>query len=407
MDDSKPEDIAMGDASGETFDREYYATHCGALPYNHSCGFWAEFFGRIADELIRSFRPQRVFDAGCANGFLVESFWDRGVEAWGRDISRYANSDVRPDIRQYCSVGSIADPIEGRYDLVTCIEVLEHMPEAEAIRAIAAMTKATDRILFSSSPSDFNEPTHVNVHPAIYWLRLFAAQGFTPDMTYDATFILPHTLVLHRTDTDPREEDLAACAALVRTRLCLASRERTYAELEAERNKLNHELEVEKARSGQERAQFNDEIQAERARSNHAVEAERARSNHAIEAERARSNHAIEAEQAQANYDEAQLIRAICDLEAERVRAVSETDAAVQQRPSERDAQQARLIAQLEAQYQSVVTSTLWVSTAPLRAIGRWLPRPVRMGLRRSMGLARRGVAVPYAAFQGHRRPPS
>jgi hypothetical protein len=78
MDDSKPEEIAMGDASGETFDRECYATHCGALPYNHSCGLWAEFFGRIADELIRSFRPQRVFDAGCANGFLVESFWDRG-----------------------------------------------------------------------------------------------------------------------------------------------------------------------------------------------------------------------------------------------------------------------------------------------------------------------------------------
>ena len=149
------------------------------------------------------------------------------MEAWGRDISRYANSDVRPDIRQYCSVGSVADPIEGRYDLVTCIEVLEHMPEAEAIRAIAAMAKAADRILFSSSPSDFNEPTHVNVHRAIYWLLLFAAQGFTPDMTYDATFILPHTLVLHRTDIDPREEDLAACAALVRTRLCLASRERT------------------------------------------------------------------------------------------------------------------------------------------------------------------------------------
>jgi hypothetical protein len=95
-----------------------------------------------------------------------------------------------------------------------------------------------------------------------------------------------------------------------------------YAEVEAERNKLNHELEVERARSGQERAQFNHEIQAERTR----------------------SNHAIEAEQAQANYDEAQLIRAICDLEAERVRAVSEIEAAAL-------AQNARLIPQLEAQY--------------------------------------------------------
>ena len=139
-------------AVAETYDRDYYATHCGSLPYDHSCGHWPEFFGRIADELVRSFRPLRVFDAGCANGFLVEAFWDRGVEAWGRDISRFANSDVRRDIRPYCSVGSIADPIEGRFDLVTCIEVLEHMPEAEAIRAIVAMTRVTDRILFLPRP---------------------------------------------------------------------------------------------------------------------------------------------------------------------------------------------------------------------------------------------------------------
>jgi SAM-dependent methyltransferase len=346
MDNPKPEEIAVGDESHEIFDREYYATHCGALPYNHSCGFWAGFFGRIADELVRAFRPRRVFDAGCANGFLVESFWDRGVEALGRDISRYANSDVRPDLRQYCLVGSIADPIEGKYDLVTCIEVLEHMPEAEAIRAIAAMTAVTDRILFSSSPEDFDEPTHVNVHPIIYWLRLFAAQGFTPDIGYDATFILPHTLVLHRAATDPRDEDLAACAALVHTRLRLARREKAYAEIEAERNKLKHEL----------------------------------------EAERARSDQAIEAERAQANYYEAQLIRALCDLEAERVRADPD---------------------QLEAKYQAIVTSTLWKSTAPLRAIGRRIPRPVRIGLRRCMGLVRRGVANPRGAVPPDCHPPS
>jgi SAM-dependent methyltransferase len=280
VDDLTKDALAPDGAAGEIFDREYYATHCGSLPYDPSCGFWASFFGRIADELVRSFRPRRVFDAGCAHGFLVEAFRDRGVEAWGRDISRFANSHVRPDLRQYCAMGSIADPIEGRYDLITCIEVLEHMPEADAIQAIAAMARVTDRILFSSSPGDFDEPTHINVRPAIYWLRLFAAQGFGPDMGYDATFILPHALMLERADVAPGERDLNACAELVRIRLLLAGRERANRELEAERDRLNREL----------------------------------------EAERARVNHELEVQVAHANSSEAQLIQAICDLETERVR---------------------------------------------------------------------------------------
>jgi SAM-dependent methyltransferase len=345
MDDLTKDAPTPDGAAGEIFDREYYATHCGSLPYDHSCGFWAGFFGRIADELMRSFRPRRVFDAGCAHGFLVEAFWDRGVEAWGRDISRFANSDVRPDLRQYCAVGSIADPIEGRYDLITCIEVLEHMPEADAIQAIAAMACVTDRILFSSSPSDFNEPTHINVRPAIYWLRLFAAQGFAPDMGYDATFILPHTLMLERADVAPRERDLSACAELVRIRLLLADRERANRELEAERARVNHELVIERV--------------------NHELVIERARLNHELEVERARVNHELEVERAHANSSEAQLIRAICDLETERVRNIAE----------------------LEAKYQSVVTSTMWVGTAPLRSMGTRVPPWMRRGLRRTLGL--------------------
>jgi len=154
---------------GDQYDRAYYACHYGPLPYDRGEKHWAIFFGGIADELIRSFAPRRVFDAGCAVGFLVEAFWDRGVEAYGRDISDHAISQVRPELRPYCAAGSIAVPIDGRYDLITCIEFLEQMEESAAISAVAAMTRATD---------DFKEPTHINVRPAIYRRRLFADQGF-------------------------------------------------------------------------------------------------------------------------------------------------------------------------------------------------------------------------------------
>jgi glycosyltransferase involved in cell wall biosynthesis/cellulose synthase/poly-beta-1,6-N-acetylglucosamine synthase-like glycosyltransferase len=170
----------------------------GGIPYERS-PHWLEFFTGIADEIIRRLRPKRVFDAGCAWGFLVEALSDRGVEAFGVDVSDYAIANVRPDMRAYCSVRSLAQPIPGApYDLLTCIEVLEHMPEEEARKAISGMTQATESILFSSTPEDFNEPTHVNVHSVIYWLRAFAEYHFYPDLLFDASFVAPHAFLLRR-----------------------------------------------------------------------------------------------------------------------------------------------------------------------------------------------------------------
>jgi SAM-dependent methyltransferase len=365
----------QGPEHEEVYDRRYYATHCGALPYDHSCGFWAGFFGNIADHLIRSFRPKRVFDAGCAHGFLVEAFWDRGVEAWGRDISKFANSDVRRDLRQYCAVGSISDPIEGRYDLVTCIEVLEHMPEAEAIRAIEAMSKVADRILFSSSPTDLDEPTHINVRPAIYWLRQFAAYGFAPDMGYDATFVLPHTLVLERVETAPSDRDLFACAELVRVRLLSAERERVAGKLQAEQASLKHELVVERAR-----------VEYELAR-------ERPRIEHELVVERARIEHELEVERAQINQVEAELIRALCELEAERERAVRELEAERERAVRELELERERAARELGAERERI----------RLRSLGKRVERSTRLGVRRCLKFVRHSAGLPWRAIQGIR----
>ena len=98
---------------------EYYASHCRQIPYART-DHWLRFFGVVADTLVRSFAPRRVFDAGCAIGLLVETLWDRGVEAHGRDISAWAINQIRADVRHWCDVGSIANPVGGEYDLVTC-----------------------------------------------------------------------------------------------------------------------------------------------------------------------------------------------------------------------------------------------------------------------------------------------
>jgi O-antigen biosynthesis protein len=209
-------------AASGPYGPDYYASHCGPIPYDRSQPHWGMFFGAVADELVRVFAPTRVFDAGCAHGFLVEALWDRGVETWGRDISEFAISQVRSDVGQYCSAGSLAEPIQGHYDLVVCIEVLEHMPKAEAERAVANMAAVTDRIVFSSSPTDFAEPTHVNVNPPIYWLRLFAAHGFAPQRTTSLPTITPWALAFERSDRGRDDDELMSCAELVWQRLRLA-----------------------------------------------------------------------------------------------------------------------------------------------------------------------------------------
>lgn len=171
------------------FDSYYYSHDCGR-PYQRDES-WLTFFDIIAKRIIEQFNPKSVLDAGCAWGFLVESFRKRGVEASGIDISEYAIENVHPDIKEYCLVRSIIEPLENKYDLITCIEVLEHMSKKDAEIAIENMCSHAEAVIFSSTPFDFKEVTHINVHEPDYWAEQFARYGFFRDMDADVSCITP------------------------------------------------------------------------------------------------------------------------------------------------------------------------------------------------------------------------
>jgi SAM-dependent methyltransferase len=173
--------------TASSFGAYYYANCCGR-PYSRDEG-WLTFFGGIADKIVRDIAPRRVLDAGCAWGLLVEALRLRGVEAFGLDLSSYAIDQVASDVRPFCKVGSIAEPLPDRYDLIVCIEVVEHMPSEEADAAIANFCAHTDDVLFSSSPLDLREATHVNVQPPEAWAERFARHGFFRDPDFDANFV--------------------------------------------------------------------------------------------------------------------------------------------------------------------------------------------------------------------------
>jgi SAM-dependent methyltransferase len=222
------------------FDESYYS-----LSYREGTGVayerneaWLTLFGALADYICTVIAPRRVLDAGCAKGFLVEALREREVEAYGVDISEYALGQVREDVRPFCWQASLAEPFPDRYDLIVCIETLEHMPPAEAERAIGNIAEHTDDLLFSSSPADFREATHVNVRPAEYWAERFAARGMKRDFDTDLSTLITEWAVRFRRRDQPFPE-------------VVGDYERALASAVAERAQLRRQLIEDRARMAQ------------------------------------------------------------------------------------------------------------------------------------------------------------
>jgi SAM-dependent methyltransferase len=169
----------------------FYYRHCvGGDAYTRDRS-WLAFNASIADRIVADIQPNRVLDAGCGLGMLVEKLRERGVDAVGIDVSAYVIGQVHPSARPYCREGSLTDDLPESYDLIVTMEVLEHLATADAERAIANLCAHAGEILFSSTPFDRKELTHVNVQPPEYWAELFARHGFFRDVDYDASFMTP------------------------------------------------------------------------------------------------------------------------------------------------------------------------------------------------------------------------
>lgn len=168
----------------------YYYEHYEGTPYGRNPA-WIARMGEIADHVVATLDPTSALDAGCAMGILVEALRNRGVEASGVDISEYAISQIPEPVASYCRAASLAEPLGERYDLVITIEVLEHIAEVDLQKAIDNLCDSTDRILFSSTPYHYEDPTHINIKQPEQWSVEFARRGFFRDVNFDASFIEP------------------------------------------------------------------------------------------------------------------------------------------------------------------------------------------------------------------------
>ncbi len=139
------------------YDREYYDGEAESGYAAYADGEWtAQLCGVFADHLA----PRRLLEVGCAKGFLVRRFRSLGIDAYGVDISSYAIGAAPDEVKPYVSVADIRElpwP-DGSFDMVLCMETLEHVPPEEVPQAIAELARVSSGTVLCSIPSfGFND----------------------------------------------------------------------------------------------------------------------------------------------------------------------------------------------------------------------------------------------------------
>lgn len=142
-----------------------------------------ERIGNTLEELVdftcANLQFQTHLDIGCAMGFTVRAMTRRGKDSRGVDISEYAIAHALPEVKDLLRVHDIRRSVGlYKYDLVTCIEVVEHIDKQYTERVIQNICNASSRYIFFSSKFDLKEKTHVNVRPTGHWFGLFEQRGF-------------------------------------------------------------------------------------------------------------------------------------------------------------------------------------------------------------------------------------
>ena len=150
---------------------------------------WIDQHARLAGK--------KVLDVGCGGGLLSEGMAAKGAIVTGIDLSDKALSVARLHLLESghsvdyrsSSAEALAAEEAGSYDLVTCMEMLEHVPNpASTIAACAALVKPGGHVFFST----------INRNPKAYLFAVIGAEyvlQLLPKGTHEyAKFIKPSEL---------------------------------------------------------------------------------------------------------------------------------------------------------------------------------------------------------------------
>jgi len=140
---------------------------------------------------------KKVLDVGCGGGILAESLAAHGALVTGIDAGQAPltvaklhalETGIKIDYQQI-TAEQMAEQHAGQFDVVTCMEMLEHVPDpASVIAACARLVKPAGHVFFST----------LNRNPKAYMLAIIGAEyllNMLPKGTHDyQKFIRPSEL---------------------------------------------------------------------------------------------------------------------------------------------------------------------------------------------------------------------
>lgn len=180
------------------YDKTYYTSYGkDGQPYIGNLAIM-NTMENVAHYLVKKYKPKTHIDVGCAMGILMYTMGKRGVRSYGVEVSDYAVENAHPLVKRNIWNTDILDidisAIDVKYDIVTCIEVIEHIPERWEDHVLDLLCAYSD-IVFLSSELNFDEPTHVNVKPLAYWKGSMQDRGYISDMGYPSAIPWGRTFV--------------------------------------------------------------------------------------------------------------------------------------------------------------------------------------------------------------------
>ena len=142
-------------------------------------------------------KGKRVLDVGCGGGILSEAMAAAGATVTGIDLGdkplkvaqlHLLESGLTVEYRNI-TVEELADEQPGQYDVITCMEMLEHVPDpASVVNACARLVSPGGKCFFST----------INRNPKSYLFAILGAEyvlNLLPRGTHDyARFITPAEL---------------------------------------------------------------------------------------------------------------------------------------------------------------------------------------------------------------------
>lgn len=131
--------------------------------------------------ILALFPSSTVLDVGCGLGTWLAAYSEAGCEVFGVDSARVPTEKLLVPIESFRAV-DLEEPLllDARYDLVTCLEVAEHVSANRAPGLVGDLCKLSDVVVFSAAIPGQGGTHHLNEQWPSYWIDLFRSNGYEP-----------------------------------------------------------------------------------------------------------------------------------------------------------------------------------------------------------------------------------